>query len=489
MFNDLRFAGTIACLLMFVSIDIYAQPDTLWTKTYGGSDYDRCGSLQQTSNGGYIIVGFTSSFGEGGTDAYLIKADSSGDTLWTKTYGGASYDYGESVQQTSDGKYIIAGGTESFGAGGSDVYLIKADSSGDTLWTKTYGGGNDDYGKSVQLTSDGGYIIAGRTESFGTGGSDVYLIKADSSGDTLWTKTYGGASHDYGWSVQLTSDGGYIITGYTYSFGAGSDDVYLIKTDSSGDTLWTKTYGGTNGDYGFSVQQTSDGGYIIAGYTYSLGAGGSDVYLIKADSSGDTLWTKTYGGEDTDYGYSVQQTSDGSYIITGSTWSFGTGYNDVYLIKADSSGDTLWTKTYGGEDTDYGYSVQQTSDGSYIIAGETKSFGAGFTDIYLIKTEQESGIEEYTPEPFPILQVSPNPCLGSVELEYSITNSSDVRIDIYNIIGRKVTTLENEHKEAGKYTVTWNGIDQSGIEVPGGVYLILLYTDNHTITGKVTVLR
>jgi len=437
MFNNLRFAGIIACLLMFVSIDVYAQPDTLWTKTYGGADKD----------------------------------------------------YGYSVQQTSDGGFIITGYTESFGAGGYDVYLIKADSSGDTLWTKTYGGANDDYGRSVRQTSDGGFLITGGTYPFGAGAYDVYLIKADSSGDTLWTKTYGGTDTDIGESVQQTSDGGYIIAGYTHSFGAGENDVYLIKADSSGDTLWTKTYGGADADYGYSVQQTSDGGYIIAGGTISFGAGESDVYLIKADSSGDTLWTKTYGGADADYGYSVQQTSDGGYIIAGGTISFGAGESDVYIIKADSSGDALWTKTYGGTDYDNGHSVQQTSDGGYIIAGRTESFGAGSRDVYLIKTEQEAGIEEYTPEPFPVLQVFPNPCLGSVELEYSIAKSSDVRVDIYNIIGRKVTTLENKHKEAGNYTVTWNGIDRSGSEVPGGVYLIHLSTDNHTARVKVTVLR
>jgi hypothetical protein len=437
MFNNLRFAGIIAYLLIFVSIDVYAQSDTLWTKTYGGADNDYGWSAKQTSDGSFIITGHTYSFGAGGYDVYLIKTNSSGDTLWTKTYGGANNDYGYSVQQTSDGGYIIAGHTGSFGAGGDNVYLIKADSSGDTLWTKTYGGAGSDHGYSVQQTSDGGYIIAGLTESFGAGSVDIYLIKADSSGDTLWTKTYGGASYDYGWSVQQTSDGGYITTGYTRSFGAGGDDIYLIKADSSGDTLWTKTYGGTGGDHGSSVQQTSDGGYIIAGGTYSFGAGNADVYLIKADSSGDTLWTKTYGGTS----------------------------------------------------SDFGRSVQQISDGEYIIAGETGSFGAGSSDVYLIKIEQASGIKEYTPEPFPVLEVSPNPCMGSVELKYSITKSSAVRVDIYNIIGRKLTTLENEQKEAGNYIVTWNGIDQYGSETPGGVYLIHLSTDNHTVTGKVTVLR
>jgi len=178
-------------------------------------------------------------------------------------------------------------------------------------WERTYGGPNVEWGYSVQQTSDGGYIVAGYSGSFPVFG--IYLLKTNASGDTLWTRTYGGLSWDQGNSVQQTSDGGYIVAGYTHSFGHanGWADVWLIKTNASGDTLWTRTYGGTNGDQGYSVQQTSDGGYIIAGWTNSFGAGGYDVYLIKANASGDTLWTKTYGGTNDDYGNSVQQTSDG----------------------------------------------------------------------------------------------------------------------------------------------------------------------------------
>jgi len=277
------------------------------------------------------------------------------------------------------------GRTASFGAGSSDVYLLKTDSSGDTLWTRTYGGSNSDWGNTVEQTSDGGYIITGHTLSFGAGSSDVYLLKTDSSGDTLWTRTYGGNDYDWGYSLQQTSDGGYIIAAVTLSFGAGYFDVYLLKTDSLGDTLWTHTYGGSDDDRGYSVRQTSDGGYIIAGGTDSFGAGDSSVYLVKTDSSGDTLWTRTYGGSDSDMGYSVRQTSDGGYVIAGDTESFGAGGGDVYLLKIDSSGNTLWTHTYGGSYEDWGISVQETSDGGYIIAGGTASFGAGGYDVYLLR--------------------------------------------------------------------------------------------------------
>ena len=245
---------------------------------------------------------------------------------------------------------------------------------------KTYGGTSDDWGYSVQQTADGGYIITGQNYGFGAGNTDVYLIKIYSNGDTLWAKTFGGTYHDGGTSIQQTTDGGYIITGFTYSFGAGTIDVYLIKTDLNGNSLWAKTFGGTDYDYCFAVDQTADGGYVIAGTTKSFGAGTDNAYLIRTDANGNSLWMKTY--EVGALGYSVKQTTDGGFVVTGAG-GFGAGNWDACLIKTDSTGDTLWTKTYGGTDYDYCFAVNQTADGGYVIAGGTKSFGAGDFDIYL----------------------------------------------------------------------------------------------------------
>jgi Tol biopolymer transport system component len=289
-----------------------------------------------------------------------------------------------SGQQTTDGGYVMVGDTNSIGAGELDIYLIKTDVNGNKLWEKTFGGASEEFGDYVQQTSDGGYIIAAFTESFGAGNFDVYLIKTDSNGNKLWEKTFGGVDEEWGHAVQETTDGGYIISGLTESFGAGDRDVYLIKTDANGNKLWEKTFGDTGSESGYRVQQTTDGGYIIAGKTNSFGAGDFDFYLIKTNDSGNKLWEKTFGGVGRDAAQSVQQTTDGGYIIAGLTESFGAGEGDVYFIKTDENGNKLWEKTFGGSKLDGGVSAQQTTDGAYIIAGGTYSFGAGDADVYLI---------------------------------------------------------------------------------------------------------
>jgi hypothetical protein len=254
----------------------------------------------------------------------------------------------------------------------------------EVAWSTTFGSSRDERNGSVRQTSDGGYVIAGYTGSAGTGDYDVWLTKTDSLGNKIWNRTFGGSDNDRGYSVQQTSDGGYIVTGSTRPYGV-RHDVWLIKTGSSGDLSWNQTFGRSYNDYGHSVQQTSDGGYIIVGDTWSYGVGRREVWLIKTDSVGNEIWNKTFGGSNDDSAYSVQQTSDGGYIVTGSTESYGAGRDDVWLIKTDSSGNEEWNKTFGGSHSDYGRSVQQTSDGGYIVAGSTSSYGAGKCDLWLIK--------------------------------------------------------------------------------------------------------
>jgi len=369
-------------------------PSPSFCKAIGGEGKDKGYSLIQTSDGGYVIAGYTESFGAGETDVYVVKLDAHGNLQWTKTIGGENEDVGTSLIQTSDGGYAIAGYTKSFGAGKADVYVVKLDANGNLQWTKTIGGPESDYGESLIQTSDGGYAITGSTtKSFVIGGeyssvADVYVVKLDANGNLQWTKTIGGPESDYGESLIQTSDGGYAIAGSTTSFGAGGGDVYLVKLDAHGNLRWTKTIGGPGYEKGYSLIQTSDGGYAIAGYTTSFGAGDYDVYVFKLDANGNLQWTKTIGGPGSDRGYSLIQTSDGGYAIAGFTYSFGEGRADVYVVNLDANGNLHWTKTIGEEFADEGYSLIQTSDGGYAIAGYTRSFGVKWEDVYVIKLDK-----------------------------------------------------------------------------------------------------
>jgi len=355
---------------------------TDWSKTYGGTNSDYAHSVVQTSDGGYALAGYTNSFGSG-YQVYLVKTFADGTMTWNKTYGGADWDEGWSVVQTSDGGYALAGYTNSFGSG-YQVYLVKTFADGTIAWNKTYGGTNDDYAQCVVQTSDGGYAIAGYTFSFGLG-EQVYLVKTFADGTIAWNKTYGGTGSDGGCSVVRTNDGGYVIAGFTNSFGSGWQ-MYLVKAFADGTMAWNKTYGGTNAEFGYSVVQTSDGGYAFAGYTYSYGVGTptyNNVYLVKTFADGTMAWNKTYGGTNYDHGWSVAQTNDGGYAIAGYTDSFGSP-RQMYLVKTFADGTMAWNKTYGGTNGGNGYSIVQTSDGGYAIAGDTYSSGYS-KQAYLVK--------------------------------------------------------------------------------------------------------
>jgi hypothetical protein len=379
-----RMKGFLAFVILFSATAAYGQaPDTLWTRTYGGAWDDIGYSVLEASEDTYVIAGYTASYGAGYADAWLLKINTNGDTLWTKTYGGIYSDWAYDVKQTSEGGYILGGGTVSFGGLGVHGWLIRTDSNGDTIWNTCFGYA-EVWLNSVTQTSDEGFVVTGAQTH--PRGCYAYLAKTDSLGSIQWDSAYDHGSGPYpsslGMSVLQTTDGGYIVAGEC------DESFSFFKIDSTGEDVWNKMY---STGYANSIQQISNGGFILAG------AGdywSPDFYLAKSDSLGDTLWARTYGGLNDDIAASVQPTADGGYIVAGYTESFGAGNSDVYLVRTDANGDTLWTKTIGGVLTDRGYCVQQTADGGYIIAGYTESFGAGGDDIYLIRLEADVGIAE-----------------------------------------------------------------------------------------------
>jgi len=387
----LLLTGMLALAFRIPLAEGLEPPMTEWSNTYGGTHNDEAYSLVQTNDGGYAIAGHTKSFGGGGMDAWLVKTDSSGTHEWNHTYGGTNDDLVQSMVQTADGGYAMAGYTSSSGAGARDFWLVKTDQFGNLQWDHTYGGTNDDevWWGLVQ-TGDEGYLMVGHTRSRGAGGADFWLVKTDSSGNHEWDKTYGGTSDDWAASVTQTSDGGFATVGFTESFAAGGRDVWLVKTDSAGNHEWNKTYGGAAWDEGFSVIQKHDGGYAIAGHTRSFGASGWDWLLIITDSSGNLLQPPIiYGGPSDDYAHCIRQTSDGGYVIGGSMAVSPVGGDfDGWLVKTDASGNHEWDQLYSGIRRDALYYVVKTWDGGYALAGYTglsTQAETGHADFWLIK--------------------------------------------------------------------------------------------------------
>ncbi len=347
-------------------------------------------SVEQTTDGGYIICGYTSPIEPAVASMLLVKTDDIGDTVWTRTYGDGMASQGWSVRQTADGGYIIAGAID---LGTIDVYLVKTDASGEVLWTRTFGGAGYNDGRSVSQTSDDGYIIVGITQTTPASQYDIWLIKTDAGGDTLWTRTYGGQLSDGGNSVQQTGDEGYIITGWVDRSSMGLSDLAALKTDDAGNIVWLRGFGPASSvNEGLSIQQTSDGGYIATGARGPVGD--YDLWVLKMSASGDSLWSKTFGGSGMDFGTSIQQTIDGGFVITGVYTRAGSGDYDLYLLKTDATGDMVWTRIYGGMRTaELGASVQQTSDGGFIIAGLKIYYNGIDREILLIKTDEEGNFD------------------------------------------------------------------------------------------------
>jgi hypothetical protein len=362
--------------------DVILSDEITWMKIFGGYGYEYGNAVQQTTDGGYIVIGTTPSYGPGTRAGWLIKIDEYGNEEWNKTYGGPGAETGYDGQQTSDNGYIIVGFTDSYIENG-DAWLVKTDELGNLEWSKRYGGYFTEVGNGVKQTNDGGYILVGRTNSYGSSGDEnIWLLKTDKDGNELWNKTFDNGGFDNGFSVQQTSDEGYIITGTV-----DSDtwcDVILIKTDTNGNQQWSKTYGGSGEDGACSVQQTNDGGYIVLGSTLSLEFGGYGAWLIRTDSEGNELWNKTYFGSGLG---TVQLTNDGGFVFTDSVNSL-LFQAQLRIVKINNNGRTQWIRELGTTSNEGGSAIQQTNDGGYIVVGETDVNGFGVYDVLVVKTDK-----------------------------------------------------------------------------------------------------
>lgn len=442
-------------------------PSPSWSKLYGGPSSEYMYDLVECSGGGYAIVGYTYSYGAGNADAYLVRTDADGNMLWNKTYGGASYDYGRAVVELSDG-FAIAGYSRSYTAS-YDYWLIRTDLNGNHLWNKTFGGPNTEYGYALVASADGNLTIAGYTYSFGEGSYDFWLVHTNAAGDHLWNQTYGGINSDYCYSLVECSGGGYALAGYTYSYGLGSADAWLIRTDSSGNHLWDQTYGNTSSDRVYSVIECGSGGFALAGRTSSYGCSSGAAWLVRADASGTHLWNQTYDQPDEDRANAVIEYSEGGFVLAGYTGVIpdrkNGGYSDSLLLRTDSSGNMLWNRSLGWEsDYDTYSAVVESANGDLVSAGDTESFGAASYDAWLTKTA------------YPLAF---SPALADQTVPFNAPLAYD--INTYSWFGEDTWTIN----DTTHFTVSSTGVVSNALVLATGTYGLRV-TVNDTLGHQVS---
>jgi len=493
-FGRKLFCTLVSAILLVAGASGVKAQGVVWSTNYGGIYNEQGHSACSLPDGGYAVLGATYSFGDGDHDIYLLRLNSFGDTIWTRHYGGAAADYGFDIQPAAGNGFVIVGVTQSYGLGKGDVYLIRLDSLGELLWSRTYGGTELDEGHSVRQTGDGGYIICGTTNSSGAGYADLYLVKTDANGNVQWTRTYGGAGGESGSAVRVTAQGGYIAVGSTGSFGEGYSSLYVVRTDAAGDSLWAAAYGGSKADFGYSVEGTSDDGYVFVGASASFGLGYTDAYLLKTDADGFVQWQEAYGGAKDDRAYAVRCTADGGYILAGTTESFGNGKIDCYVVRTDPAGVPVWTQTYGGRYSDFCRNLV-TQTGSFCLIGYSYSYTAGGSDIYVLKAyaDQMTAVPEDDEPPLPaglrLAQNYPNPFNLSTTIEFAVSNRSPARLTIFNVLGRKVAEWVFASVPAGTSSVVWDGCNASGNVVTSGVYFYRLVTGTAVQTKKMVLIK
>ncbi|MFX0092218.1 MAG: hypothetical protein ACFFBD_10690 [Candidatus Hodarchaeota archaeon] len=374
-------------IVLSVLILCFHQPlvpvsgETSWSQTYGGADDDRAYVVIQTTDNGFMLAGIiekwnTNSFGEGyliGADIWLVKTDAKGMIQWTQTYSNAqNFD----LIQTADGGFALTG-TKNF-------WLMKTDATGRAEWNQTYGYIRQEKVRALVQTTDGGFALAGETWSKDKT-CRLWLVKTDSLGLLQWDQIYEGLEEFLVFDLIQTRDECFVLTGTTPLFGRA--EIFLIKIDAKGEVQWNQTYGGANTDAAYSVLQTLDGGFALAGYTRSFGAGSIDMWLVRTDTNGTIQWNQTYGGSERDTASMVIQTTDGGFALAGYTNSYGAGDYDSWLVKTDAKGVVQWNQTYGGTGEDYAYSLIRATDGGFALAGATSSYGAGYFDFWLLKID------------------------------------------------------------------------------------------------------
>lgn len=358
-----------------------------WDVTFGGPAKDWAYAMTGTRDGGLCTAGRTASKGAGLEDAWVVCMDGDGELLWERSFGGPAIDRARAIIETHDGRLVVAGATESKGAGEFDAWVLMLDSEGELLWERHFGEAGTDWASAIVETRDSGLVLGGYTQRNPDGPYDFWVIKLIGNGELLWDRRYGGAETDWANAITETYDGNLVVAGHTESRGAGAADFWVLKIRERGELLWERSYGGADIDYASAVTKTRDGGVVVAGLTKSAGAGGFDARVLKLDAAGEIIWDHTYGGEQDDWVRAVVETRDGGLALAGYTISQGAGLYDAWLLKLDKDGALVAERTFGGAGNEWARALVEMADGSLAIAGDTWSRGAGESDVLVIRID------------------------------------------------------------------------------------------------------
>ncbi len=481
-------------VLFTLVIPAAAQVDIEWARWFGYAGDDIAYGVAPKSGGFALVVGMTTSNVYSDADAWIVCVDiGAGDYVWRMARGGNQFDCFRSITDCWGGGYLIAGVTCSTGAGEGDGYLLRTSGNEpSSLYEKVYGGsGWDEFRFVGRCMFTEGYIATGFTSSFGNGGVDAWLVKLSNGGYMQWQKAFGGDGTDIGISAYSINNDGYMMFGSTNSQGSGDYDAWVVRTDASGNLLWEKTYGGTGTDYCTNAIRTSDGSYLICGYTNSTGSGNADLWLLKIDDQGNVLWENTYGGIKDDRAFSVCEFTPYGYLAVGRTASFGLRSYDVYLVRVDPDGLMYWDCTYGGESTDAAYALHKEDYVESFIVGATHSWGHGGSDMLVIKTGTLLGITEpeSSQEPLEILSVSPVPFQNTVTVDLSLSHPSVLEARIYDMAGRLQYEVFPGFLNAGNHSLQWSGSDDSGVPLPDGQYFLVVNTRGCSDSARLLLIR
>ena len=450
--------------IILLTSRLIAQPIT-FEKIYHHNWQQSSRDIVETSDGGYIIVGFTENSILDDMNAYILKTNANGDTLWTKSYGGPEPEYVYQILPYQN-NYFIIGYSQSFGGGDYDVYLLKINQDGDTLWTKTYGGWGNEEGREIVLTADNHLVFVGSSNSADLDDLDIFITKIDLDGNEIWTKYFGGSEKEFGNCIKLCNDGGFIIGGETFSYDIGDGDAYLIRTNANGDTLWTKTYGGNLADEIKSIICNSDGTYTMAIRDSSTGSGDIDVEVMKTNSQGTIIWDKVYGSYDKDTPKTIYPTNDNGYIVGAITRSFGLINPDMWLLKLNADGDSIWTRRFGLYDHEHCHAAKQSSDGGYLSVGHSRSYSPNREfEIMFVKLDEDGMLQSSNSKLVEEdeMKVYPNPANDLIYIEIP-EQSDETEVFVKNTMGIVVstckfkkgvrrTTINLTHQAKGMYFV------------------------------------